>query len=131
MKEIDQAKNRILASDEWLRVKGCDGVYALGDCTIKQRKIMDDILDIFKAADKNNSGTLTVEEFRDVMDDIILRYPQVELYLKKEHLDLTTLLKDSQGNMRKEIDIEGFKLALSHADSQVKTLPATAQVASQ
>jgi len=25
-------------------------------------------LDIFKAADKNNSGTLTVEEFEDVMD---------------------------------------------------------------
>lgn len=84
---------------------------------------------IFETADKDNSGTLTVEEFQDVMDDIILRYPQVEHYLKKQHIyDFTMLWKDSQGNERKEIDIEGFKLALSQADSQMKTLPATAQV---
>ncbi|KAE9616849.1 putative NADH:ubiquinone reductase (non-electrogenic) [Lupinus albus] len=133
MEEIGQAKHRVLAADEWLRVKGCEAVYALGDCcTINQRKIMDDISDIFKAADKNNSGILTIEEFKDVMGDVILRYPQVELYLKKEHLlDLTTLLKDSQGNQRKEIDIEVFKQALSNVDSQVKILPATAQVAAQ
>jgi NADH:ubiquinone reductase (non-electrogenic) len=86
-------------------------------------------LDIFKAADKNNSGTLTVEEFEEVMDDIILRYPQVEYYLQKNHiLDLRVLWNDPEGNERKEIDIEGFKRALSFADSQVKTLPATAQV---
>lgn len=36
-----QAHRRILATDEWLRVKGCENVYALGDCaTIDQRKIM-------------------------------------------------------------------------------------------
>lgn len=38
------------------------------------------------------------------------------------------LWKDLQGNESKEIDIEVFKLALYHADSQVKSLPATAQV---
>lgn len=63
------------------------------------------------------------------MDDIMLIYPQVELYLKSQHLlDWTFLWKDSQGNNREEIDIEGFKLALCHVDSQMKTLPATAQV---
>lgn len=36
-----QAKRRVLATDEWLRVKGCENVYAIGDCaTIDQRKIM-------------------------------------------------------------------------------------------
>jgi hypothetical protein len=31
----------VLATDEWLRVNGCDNVYALGDCaTITQRKVM-------------------------------------------------------------------------------------------
>lgn len=30
-----------MATDEWLRVEGCDGVYALGDCaTINQRRVM-------------------------------------------------------------------------------------------
>ena len=36
-----QAKRRALMTDEWLRVKGCEAVYAIGDCaTITQRKIM-------------------------------------------------------------------------------------------
>ncbi|PIN13971.1 NADH-dehydrogenase (ubiquinone) [Handroanthus impetiginosus] len=131
MEQIDQGNRRILATDEWLRVKGCEDVYALGDCaTVDQKKIMEDISEIFKAADKDNSGTLTIEEFEDVIEDIIIRYPQVELYLKSNHLfDVTDLLKDMYGN--EEVDIEGFKLALSRVDKQTKSLPATAQVAAQ
>ncbi|XWS68581.1 hypothetical protein CRYUN_Cryun04dG0102600 [Craigia yunnanensis] len=133
MGQIGQANRRVLATDEWLRVKGCEGVYALGDCaTINQRKIMEDIATIFKAADKDNSGLLTIKEFKDVKYDILERYPQVEHYLKSKHLsDVTDLLKDPGGNDRDEVDIEGFKSALSHVDSQMKNLPATAQVAAQ
>lgn len=133
MEQIGQGKRRVLATNEWLRVKECENVYALGDCaTIDQRKVMEDISTIFAAADKDNSGTLTVEEFQDVIDDILIRYPQVELYLKNKHLnDVTDMLKDPQGNPRREVDIEGFKLALSHVDTQMKSLPATAQVAAQ
>ncbi|XP_024994567.1 external alternative NAD(P)H-ubiquinone oxidoreductase B1, mitochondrial-like [Cynara cardunculus var. scolymus] len=133
MEQIGQGKRRVLATDEWLRVKGYEDVYAIGDCaTIDQRKVMEDIAAIFKAADKNNSGTLNVEEFQDMIDDILIRYPQVDLHLQSEHLSsVTDLLKDPEGNARKEIDIEGFKLALSHVDSQLKSLPATAQVAAQ
>ncbi|KAK4789804.1 hypothetical protein SAY86_017108 [Trapa natans] len=125
-----KGKRRILATDEWLRVKGCENVYAIGDCaTIDQRKVMEDIADIFKAADKDNSGTLTVKEFQDVIEDIVIRYPQVDLYLKSKHLrDVTDLLRDPEGHEQKEVDIEGFKFALSHVDSQMKSLPATAQV---
>ncbi|KAL2547835.1 External alternative NAD(P)H-ubiquinone oxidoreductase B1 [Forsythia ovata] len=133
MEQIGQGNRRILTTDEWLHVKGCEDVYALGDCaTVDQRKIMEDISTIFKAADKNDSGTLTIEEFQDVVEDIIIRYPQVELYLKSKHFSqLTDLLKDSEGNDTEAVDIDGFKLALSHVDSQMKSLPATAQVASQ
>ena len=91
--------------------------------------LQEDIAAIFKAADKDNTGLLTIKEFKDVIDDILERYPQIEHYLKSMHLsDVTDLLKDSQGNDRDEVDIEGFKLALSHVDSQTKNLPATAQV---
>ncbi|KAI4302921.1 hypothetical protein MLD38_038612 [Melastoma candidum] len=103
MEQIDQGKRRMLATDEWLRDKGTENVYALG--TIDQRKIVDDILSIFKAADKDNSGTLTIEEFQDV--------------------------RDADGNPRKEVDFEGFKEALCLVDSQRKSLPATARVAAQ
>lgn len=90
----------------------------------------EDIAVIFQAADKDNSGTLTIEEFKDVIEDIIIRYPQVELYLKNKHLlDVTDLLKDVDGNDGGGgVDIEGFKSALSHVDKQTKNLPATAQV---
>ncbi|KAJ6826927.1 external alternative NAD(P)H-ubiquinone oxidoreductase B3, mitochondrial-like [Iris pallida] len=136
MKQIGQANRRALATDEWLKVRECDGVYALGDCaTIRQRKIMEDIKEIFKVADKDNSGTLTVKEIRDVLEDICIRYPQVELYMKNKHMsDIMDLLNDSKDNARKEaveVDIEEFKKALANVDSQVKTLPATAQVAAQ
>ncbi|KAL0560000.1 hypothetical protein IC582_000388 [Cucumis melo] len=132
MEQIGQGSRRILATDEWLQVKGAQNVYAIGDCaTIDQRKIMEDIATIFKAADKDNSGTLTVAEFQDVLDDILIRYPQVEIFLRSKHLrDVKDLLRDSQGH-ENEIDIEGFKSALSHADTQMKNLPATAQVAAQ
>uniref|UniRef100_A0A2P2MCB7 NADH:ubiquinone reductase (non-electrogenic) n=1 Tax=Rhizophora mucronata TaxID=61149 RepID=A0A2P2MCB7_RHIMU len=133
MQQIGQANRRVLATNEWLRVKGCENVYSLGDCaTIDQRKVMEDIAVIFKAADKDNSGTLTVEKFQDVIEDVLERYPQVEHYLKSQHLSgVADLLKDPEGRDRTEVDIEGFKLALAHVDSQTKSLPATAQVAAQ
>ncbi|KAL5997154.1 External alternative NAD(P)H-ubiquinone oxidoreductase B1, mitochondrial [Asimina triloba] len=91
----------------------------------------EDISHIFKVADKDKSGTLTVKEFQDVIDDIRVRYPQVELYLKSKHMgNVVDLLNDSKGNETKvsfELDIEGFESALCRVDSQTKSLPATAQ----
>ncbi|CAD5176662.1 unnamed protein product [Musa acuminata subsp. malaccensis] len=136
MKQVGQADRRVLATDEWLRVPNCDGVYALGDCaTISQRKVMEDISAIFRVADKDDSGTLTVKEIKDVLDDICERYPQVELYLKSKQMkDFIDLFKDANSNAvkeSKELNIEEFKKALADVDSRVKMLPATAQVAAQ
>ncbi|KAF2303447.1 hypothetical protein GH714_018419 [Hevea brasiliensis] len=136
MRQIGQNNRRALATDEWLRVEGFNNVYALGDCaTINQRKVMEDISAIFKKADKDNSGTLTVKEFQEVINDICERYPQVELYLKNKKMrNIVDLLKEAKGDVAKEsieLNIEEFKTALSEVDSQMKNLPATAQVASQ
>ncbi|XP_022140190.1 external alternative NAD(P)H-ubiquinone oxidoreductase B3, mitochondrial [Momordica charantia] len=136
MTQIGQVNRRALATDEWLRVEGCDNVYAIGDsATINQRRVMEDIAAIFSKADKDNSGTLTVKEFQEVINDICERYPQVELYLKNKQMhNIVDLLKGSKGDVAKEsieLNIEEFKLALSQVDSQMKNLPATAQVAAQ
>ncbi|XVF01909.1 hypothetical protein REPUB_Repub04eG0129700 [Reevesia pubescens] len=129
MTQIGQASRRVLATDEWLRVEGCDSVYALGDCaTINQRKVMEDISAIFRQAKKDDTNLLNKQEFRKVIGDIIERYPQVQLYLKKSKIkNMVALLDTYEG----EIDIEKFKKALSQVDSQMKNLPATAQVAAQ
>ncbi|KAJ6433378.1 hypothetical protein OIU84_017134 [Salix udensis] len=133
MNDIGQAKRRVLATDEWLRVEGCEDVYALGDCaTINQRKVMEDIAAIFKKADKTSNGTLDLKDFKEVVGHICERYPQVELYLRKNKLkSFYDLLKNAKGDDKKQIDIETFKKALSEVDSQMKSLPPTAQVAAQ
>lgn len=95
----------------------------------------EDIWAIFGKADKDNSGTLTIKEFQEVLTDIRERYPQVGLYLKNKQMrGLVDLLKDSNGIAVKhpvEVNLEEFKSALSQVDSQMKNLPATAQVISQ
>ncbi|KAM0054631.1 putative NADH:ubiquinone reductase (non-electrogenic) [Helianthus debilis subsp. tardiflorus] len=113
-----------------------NSIYALGDCaTINQRKVMKDISAIFQKADKDKSGTLTVKEFQEALDDICDRYPQVKLYLNNKQMSsLVDLLKESKGDVSKEpieLNVEEFKSPLSQVDSQMKNLPATAQVATQ
>ncbi|KAK7342204.1 hypothetical protein VNO80_25148 [Phaseolus coccineus] len=132
MKQLGQINRRALVTDEWLRVEGSDNIYALGDCaTINQRKVMEDIAVIFSKADKENTGKLDLKEFKNVVGDIIERYPQVDIYLKKNQMkDMASLLKKSQESAI-TVDIEYFKEALSKVDSQMKNLPATAQVAAQ
>ena len=49
---------------------------------------------------------------------------------KKKLKTFDALLKSAQGNDSKQIDIEMFKNALHEVDSQMKNLPATAQVIS-
>lgn len=92
----------------------------------------EDIAAIFKKADKSSSGTLTVKEFQEAMHDICERYPQVELYLKSKQMrNIADLLSEAKGDVKKEpieLNIEELKTALSKVDSQMKFLPATAQV---
>lgn len=87
----------------------------------------EDLAEIFKMADKDNSGTLTLDEIQDVIEDICVKYPQLELYMKSKHMmDIRDLIKDAKDDF--ELSIEDFKNALAEVDSQVKSLPATAQV---
>lgn len=89
----------------------------------------EDIAAIFEKADKTSNGTLDLKDFKEVVGHICERYPQVELYLRKNKLkSFYDLLKNAKGDDKKQIDIETFKKALSEVDSQMKSLPPTAQV---
>lgn len=61
-----------------------------------------------------------------------MRYPQVKLYMKSKQMNgIADLIRTGKGDTKKEsvdLSIEEFKKALSLVDSQVKNLPATAQV---
>lgn len=94
--------------------------------------LQEDISAIFSKADKNKTGKLNVEDFSGVINDIIERYPQVELHLKSEKLkSFVQLLQSNQdpaAKKRATMDIEKFKSALSEVDTKMKNLPPTAQV---
>lgn len=72
-----------------------------------------------------------MEDFNEVIKDIIERYPQVEIHLKSKKLkNFVQLLETHQGESAKQttLDIEKFKSALSEVDTKMKSLPPTAQV---
>jgi NADH:ubiquinone reductase (non-electrogenic) len=101
----------VLATDEWLRVKHADGVYALGDCaTIEQRKVAEDISYLFKLADKDNDGYLSVSEFVDTMENVKVRYPQIDLCMERQHMKgVLGLLKDAmQEGKNLKLDLDHF-----------------------
>ena len=70
-----------------------------------------------------------MEDFKGVINDIIERYPQIQLHLQSKKLkNFVQLLKSNQDGASKQIDIEKFKAALSEVDTKMKSLPPTAQV---
>lgn len=95
MAQIGQGDRRVLATDQWLQVANCEGVYALGDCaSIEQQRICDDVINLFELADKDKSGFLTAEEFVETVDQVRSLYPQIDTYLEHEHMQGVTGLLD-------------------------------------
>lgn len=115
MKQIGQTDRRVLATDEWLRVKNADGVYALGDCaTVEQRKVAEDISYLFKLADTDDDGYLSVLEFVGTMEKVRVRYPQIDLYMERQHMKgVLGLLNDAmQKGKDLKLDLDHFSEAI-------------------
>ena len=73
---------RAIATDKFLRVKGAEGVFAIGDCsTIEQELMVKKSEELFKEADANGDGTLTPDEFHRMVDKAKHLYPQVQVQL--------------------------------------------------
>jgi len=51
-------------TDGFLKVKGTHNVFGIGDCaTVEFTKLIGKIEDLFKTADKDGSGELSISEF--------------------------------------------------------------------
>ena len=69
-----------MVTDKFLRVKGADGVFAIGDCsTIEQELMIKKSVELFIEADINGDGTLTIDEFRKMLEKAKHLYPQVQV----------------------------------------------------
>ncbi|PRP84816.1 putative NADH-ubiquinone oxidoreductase C3A11.07, mitochondrial-like [Planoprotostelium fungivorum] len=124
----EQVHSKLLMTDKYLRLLGTDHVFALGDCsTVVQPKLMDRFMDLFKRADRDGDGTLSKAEFTTVITQLAPEYPQLSLYADKIGRIFEEVDKDGDSRVSEEEFRELFK----QADMKLKSLPATAQVASQ
>lgn len=123
-----QTNRRALLTDQFLRVKGADGIYALGDCaTIAQEAMLGKLNDLFKEADLNKDNHLQIEEFRSLIDKYKKTYPQIDVYGKKAE----EIFQEADVDKTGALSLEQFENLVKKIDSKIKQLPATAQVASQ
>eukprot|EP01087_Luapelamoeba_hula_P023102 TRINITY_DN8446_c0_g1_i1.p1 TRINITY_DN8446_c0_g1~~TRINITY_DN8446_c0_g1_i1.p1 ORF type:complete len:661 (-),score=96.82 TRINITY_DN8446_c0_g1_i1:141-2093(-) len=123
-----QRNNRAITTDEFLRVKGAENVYAIGDCsTIEQHKLLAKFADLFDETDVNRDGELTFGEFSAMVHKNKTRYPQLAVYASR----LEELFRRGDTNQDNKMDKDEFKNLLSTVDRELMPLPCTAQVAQQ
>lgn len=128
---LNVQSNRMgLLTDRYLRVKGvADGsIFAIGDCaTIELKKIVDQIQNLFEETDTQKRGAIDLQQFRQLVENKINEYPQLEIFAKKIEKTFEEADKTKSGLLK----LADLRLALEKADQKLRALPATAQVASQ
>lgn len=124
----EQSHKLALVTDRYMKVKGTDNVYALGDCSeVEMPLLKNHLKDLFLKADLNGDGVLSKEEFHSFMDDVVEDYPQLQVYSRKIEKFFDDFDTDHDGLL----SLDEFTVLLDKTDQKVKSLPATAQVASQ
>jgi NADH dehydrogenase FAD-containing subunit len=126
----EQTHNKALVADEFLRVKGIpnQNVYAVGDClTVTQKKMMDKLAELFTAADADLDGSLSLDELRALFKVILPEYPHLQPY---SH-GVKKLLEKYDVNQDGKLQLDEFQTLLTEVDRELKSVPSTAQAASQ
>lgn len=124
----EQTHKVALVTDRHLLVKGTDNVFAMGDCSeMEQPLLQQHLQELFVSADLNGDGVLTKDEFAVFLKDVVEDYPQLRVYSQKVH----DMFDEFDTNGDGVLSLDEFTACLKRVDAKVKTLPATAQVASQ
>jgi len=128
---LDIQSNRMgILTDRYLRAKGVAdrSIFALGDCaTIAQAKLVDRIQLLFEEADTQHRGALDLQQFRALVERKVDEFPQLEIFSKKIEKTFEEADKEKSGFL----SLAALRSALEKADSKIRALPATAQVATQ
>ena len=131
-------ERRALSVDKFLRVRGADGVFALGDCAdVKEGpELRDRASELFREADADNSGTIDAAEMRELLLQLKSSHPHVEPLLS-DFGEVAALMRKADGNEQdgdennRGLRREEFETALARVDLRASSHPATAQVAAQ
>jgi len=124
---------RGLVTDRFLKVKGCDGVYSLGDCaTIENKQLSKDVEELYKGAfelGNPKAKGVTIDGFRKFAASKATEYPQLGFLATTDASEAEFSKADK--NKDGVLEMHEFKTALTAIDRTLKILPATAQVAAQ
>jgi uncharacterized protein YggL (DUF469 family) len=94
---------------------------------LNKKKLVSKVNDIFNEADINKDGVLSLDEFTNIINKYKRKYPQLEEYSKR----IKKSFEDADKNKDQKLSLDEFQLLIKNIDEKLKSLPATAQVASQ
>ncbi|CAD7703445.1 unnamed protein product [Ostreobium quekettii] len=151
----EQGHPRSIVTDGHLGVKGSSGrIFAVGDAaTIEQGQALGHADELFARAAKGDNGWLTIKQLRNVLSEASTEFPQFKSYERlfkcygcqmREKCPMSPVADRTfssvlapveevagEGARRNAISREEFNAVLHKIDSQLRPLPATAQVARQ
>nr|AOE43310.1 calcium-binding EF-hand domain-containing protein [Cavenderia deminutiva] len=126
----EQKNNRAISTDAFLRACGVNNhnVYAIGDCsTISQTPLINHVVELFKEADVNGDNKLSIDELVTLVRHHVQKHPQLLSYVAV----LKDKFKEFDVNHDGFLQLDEFRCLIEKIDSDLTTLPATAQVANQ
>lgn len=129
IKIIPNQNNKVaLTTDNYLKVKGVENVYAIGDCcTVESNKLVSKMMQLFKEADKDGNGKISIGEFENFVVNNKNLYPQLKFYQKR----ISNIFDEFDLNKDGVLDEKEFEKLLQNVDKSITSYPPTAQVASQ
>uniref|UniRef100_A0A0G4FCK7 EF-hand domain-containing protein n=1 Tax=Chromera velia CCMP2878 TaxID=1169474 RepID=A0A0G4FCK7_9ALVE len=131
-----QKRKGLLETDEYLRVLGAeDYMYALGDCSsVRRPEISKVAKELFEECDTDKNGTVDFSEFRRALEILNKKYPQVDYTMEKAKDEF---MREAFKKVGKEagssdgLTPDELQDCLAKIEGELKSFPATAQVASQ
>jgi NADH:ubiquinone reductase (non-electrogenic) len=122
-----QKGNRLIKTDAFMRVKGSQAIYAIGDCaTVECPELVSNAETLFNEADVNKDGTLTMDEISEIMKKLKFNFPLLDVEAANEILNFQLQLAAP-----KTVDKNSWREILAILEKNFKAVPATAQVAQQ
>lgn len=146
MSEVQNARTGLVV-DPWMRVRGTNGtILCVGNAAVThQEKAVEQAPELFASADTDANGRISYDELLRLLNRSRRNYPQMaELAVLLEDNVLqkavsgmwgTSTKKDRYskhiGRLQKGLTMEEFQELMADIDTLLRSLPATAQVASQ
>ncbi|KIY50830.1 nucleotide-binding domain-containing protein [Fistulina hepatica ATCC 64428] len=125
----NQVHRKAIEVDAHLRVNGVKGkdVYAIGDCATIDRNIVQHLMDLVDASDKDRNGKIDFGEWEIMVKEIRKRVPMAEAHLAQ----VKGLFQMYDSDADDCLSLNELVRLLEAVGNKITSLPATAQVASQ